>query len=543
MIFTFAHLRVSVLASACFAVCAPSAHAALTDTECFLDWAEGQAPNLLTPARTATQTVDTFHYRSYPSTGTFVGVNIGANTTQVFVFGDQLGSKVLDLGGLSTFVPLAREANCGYPTGTEPGPAAPTGTETGAAGLKRVNDDIVSGSGATTYTWTDSAGKPRTISLKKQLSTNSGNGGYALSMSYMDGTNPVTLSCDDGVDDGCWGYFVGYEHVRNLDNGEWSTIAALNNDTDKPNGRSFAVTASSQSTITSTSTSATHQFTILYPVWGTTAALANADSPTPAAKTAHRKFMVPVTTQWTFENGKDAPRIDVKIDLKDTTPGQLAFGVRGPFGVMHFANNDTAAAINNLQWGDSVSQFYTTNNSSTNLTSATGWNWTNLTAPTRPYNAMTAISGGTTYEMGLFEYKLGTDTGLAYGGWADERGLSGKNLSDYNGAPDGALNPGSWPFYSANWNIVPDGAPSTKTQLAWGSAPMYGSLATIVGMGSNVNGAFASITAVPTSKKLVYRTCLVLGKSALTTAGSATLTKQIANATAEPSCASASPLN
>lgn len=47
----------------------------------------------------------------------------------------------------------------------------------------------------------------------------------------------------------------------------------------------------------------------------------------------------------------------------------------------------------------------------------------------RAYNAMTAISGGTTYEMGLFEYKLGTDTGLAYGGWADERGLSGKNLS------------------------------------------------------------------------------------------------------------------
>ena len=85
-------LRVSVLAAACFTVCAPAAHAALTDTECFLDWAESQAPNLLTHARTVTQTLDTFHYRSYPSTGTFIGVNVGASATQVFAFGDPLGA-------------------------------------------------------------------------------------------------------------------------------------------------------------------------------------------------------------------------------------------------------------------------------------------------------------------------------------------------------------------------------------------------------------------------------------------------------------------
>lgn len=537
-------LRVTLLAAACCAVCSPAAYAASTDTECFLNWVESQAPTLATPARTVTQTIDTFHYRSYPSTGVFIGVNVGASVEQTFAFGDPLGPNVLNLGPLSAFTPVARAANCGLPAGTDPNATTiPTGTDTGAAGFKRVNDDIVSGSGATTYTWMDSAGKPRTVSLKNQLSSNSGNGGYALSMSYMDGTTPVTLSCDDGAEDGCWGYFAGYEHVRALDNGEWATLASLNGEQDALLGRKFAVTASAQSTITSTSTSATHQFTILYPVWGTTAAMASTDAPTPAATTAHRKFMIPVTTQWTFENGKDAPRIDVKLDLTGITAGQLAFGMRGPFGAMNFANNDAAATLNNLQWGDSVSQFYTTNDRATNLTSATGWNWATLTAPTRPFNVLTAISGSSTYEMGLVEYKLGTDTGLAYGGWFDERGLTGKNVSDYNSSPAGALSPNAWPFYSANWSVSPNGASSSVMKFGWGSSDLYGSTATIVGMGGNSSGAIASITGVPSNKKLIYRTCLVLAKSPLTTAGSSTLTKQIANATTEPSCSAVSPLN
>lgn len=430
-----------------------------------------------------------------------------------------------------------------------PAPApAPSGgvvtTDTGAAGLKRVTNEIVDGIQATTYTWTDSKGQLRTVSLKNQSAANTGNGGYAVKMTYTDGGTPITLSCDDAAGDGCWGYFVGHELGRTLDDGRvGQRIAWLNGEPDdSPFGRLFPVTVSSQSAITAASTSATHQFTTLYPKWGTVAPMADVDAATPAALDAHKKFMLPVTIQWTFENGKDSPRIDVKVDMAGVTAGQLAFDLRGPYGVMNFANGDAGATINNVQWGDSASQFTTLNDRAANLTKNTGWDWTDLNAPKRPYSAMTAISGVVTYEMGLFEYKLGTDIGLTYGGSYDDRGLSGNTIADYNGAgPAGALNASAWPFQSANYSVDPDGNPTTGMKFGWGSANYYGSALNSVNMGAK--GGNVPIAALPVDKKIIYRTCLVLGKTPLMAAGSSTLTKLTANAAGAPSCPAGSLLN
>lgn len=456
--------------------------------------------------------------------------------------------KVLDALKLklanTTLVAMARELLKDAAT-PAPVPAPGATTDTGAGGLKRVNNDLVNGIQATTYTWTDSKGQLRTVSLKNQSATNTGNGGYAVKMTYTDGGSPVTLDCNDQAGDGCWGYFVGHEHVRNFDGGRWwGTVAGLHGEDDSPPGRGFAVTATGQSAITAASTGATHQFTVPYPKWGTVAAMADVDESTPAAFDAHKKFMLPVTIQWTFENGKDAPRIDVKVDLAAVTAGQLAFDLRGPYGVMNFANGDAGATINNVQWGDSISQFTTLNDRATNLTMNTSWDWTDLNAPRRPYSAMTAISGGVTYEMGLLEYKLGTDPGLAYGGWFDDRGRSDNAIADYNGnGPAGALNTSAWPFQSANYSVSPGGTPTTGMKFAWGSANYYGTTVNSVGMGGNSGGRTAPIVAFPADKKIIYRTCLVLGKTSLMPAGSSTLTKLAAKAVAAPSCPAGSLLN
>jgi hypothetical protein len=463
--------------------------------------------------------------------------------------------KVLDALKLklanTTLVAMARELlkDAATPApAPAPAPAPGTGatTDTGAGGLKRVNNDLVNGIQATTYTWTDSKGQLRTVSLKNQSAANTGNGGYAVKMTYTDGGIPVTLGCDDQAGDGCWGYFVGHELGRTLDDGRSDQrIALLNGEgDDSPFGRLFPVTASSQSAITGASTSATHKFTTLYPKWGTVAPMADVTAATPAATNAHKKFMLPVTIQWTFENGKDSPRIDVKVDMAGVTAGQLAFDLRGPYGVMNFANGDAGATINNVQWGDSISKFTTLNDRATNLTMNTGWDWTDLNTPKRPYSAMTAISGGVTYEIGLFEYKLGTDPGLAYGGWFDDRGLNGNAIADYNGnGPAGALNSSAWPFQSANYSVSPNGAPTTGMKFGWGSANFYGSTFNAVSMGEHSGGRTAPIVALPADKKIIYRTCLVLGKTNLMAAGSATLTKLAAIAVAAPSCPAGSLLN
>ena len=436
-------------------------------------------------------------------------------------------------------------ADTGTSAGTGAGVLAST-TDTGANGLKRVNNDLVGGIRATTYTWTDSKGQLRSVSLKNQSAANTGNGGYAVKMTYTDGGTPVTLGCNDAAHDGCWGYFVAHEHGRNLDDGRGGqSIAWLNGEPDdSPLSRQFAVTASGQSAITAASTSATHQFTTPYPKWGTVSAMADVDAATPAAVNAHKKITLPVTIQWTFENGKDSPRIDVKVDMAGVTAGQLAFDLRGPYGVMNFANGDAGATVNNVQWGDSVSQFSTLNDRATSLTTNTAWDWIDLVAPKRPYSAMTATSGGVTYEMGLLEYKLGTDPGLAYGGWFDDRGRSGNAIADHTGAgPAGALNSSAWPFQSANYSVAPKGNPTTGMKFAWGSASYYGTTVNAVGMGGNAGGRTAAIVALPADNKIIYRTCLVLGKTPLMAAGSATLTKLTANAAGAPSCPAGNLLN
>ncbi len=80
-----------------------------TDINCVLNWAEARVPNLLTPPKGATLTVDTISYRAYAG-GVYVGVEGGSNT--VLAVGGSLGANVLTVGQLGDFLPTARAAAC-----------------------------------------------------------------------------------------------------------------------------------------------------------------------------------------------------------------------------------------------------------------------------------------------------------------------------------------------------------------------------------------------------------------------------------------------
>src|SRR3954451_11664914 len=68
---------------------------------------------------------------------------------------------------------------------------------------------IVNGFSADRYAWTDSSGRERTVSLKREGDGNPGHGGYAIQMTYrLPAGRLITVNNDLG--DG-FGYFVSHE--------------------------------------------------------------------------------------------------------------------------------------------------------------------------------------------------------------------------------------------------------------------------------------------------------------------------------------------
>lgn len=89
------------------ALSSATAPTTLSDTDCFLDWAEARIPSLLTPHQT-TQTAGTISYRGAYSSGIYLGVQ----GDSVLALGGQFGNNVTTLGTLSSFAPTARAAGC-----------------------------------------------------------------------------------------------------------------------------------------------------------------------------------------------------------------------------------------------------------------------------------------------------------------------------------------------------------------------------------------------------------------------------------------------
>ncbi|QDE87993.1 hypothetical protein BHS06_02980 [Myxococcus xanthus] len=415
--------------------------------------------------------------------------------------------------------------------------AGPEPTSEQGDGVSR-ETTTVAGIPVDRYAWTDAQGRPRTVSLKRQ--SPAGNGGYAVQMTYQVPAGAewrtVTVDGTAGGEAG-FGYFVAHELYRTFDNGTSGTIAGRHGEDDSPLGLGFPVEAS-RSEISAASTSASHSFTLRYPKWGTRAAMANVTEATASASAAHQKFMVPVTIQWVFQKGTDFPRIDTRMDLGEATAGQLSFDMRGPYGVVEFADATASATLNNVQWGDSLHHFTTGVAAAGALTTEANWTWNEPIGNTRKYHALLARhpTSGVLYELGLVELKLGQDTGLVYGGYSlnngTTRAASGRALLS------GSFSAGEWPFQSAQYSGLSAATPVTGKKFAWGSSPFYGSALSSVYFNA---GASLPINAFPASRDLVHRTCLVLGVSPYTDAAPKSLARLTAESDA-PSCATDAPL-
>jgi hypothetical protein len=412
-------------------------------------------------------------------------------------------------------------------------------TDAGVADLE-VGDGVawrheqLAGLSVDTYTWSDSTGHPRTVSLKRQGEGNPGNGGYAVHLTYEVAasggtTRTVTVTGTQGGESG-FGFFVGHELTRDFGNGDSGTIAGLHGEDDSPLGLDFAV-AASRTTLSATSTVATHTFTSTYPKWGTAAPMADVTAQTTTTLSAHQKFLLPVTLRWVFEKGTDFPRLDVQVDLSNETAGQLAFDVRGPYGTLEFADGDPDATLNNVQWGDSAFVFTTLAPAQGDLTTQAGWSWNEPIGTTRKHHALLArhSQSGVLYEIGLVEMPAAGETGLTYGTWADNRGTT--SAASGHALLSAAFDGWQWPFQSAQYSGLSPTAPSTFKKFAWGSSNLYGSANDTQWLNDTVSVPIAARPA-----RLTYRVCLVLGVSNYDDTTHESLTRAVAKS-GSPSCA------
>jgi hypothetical protein len=386
----------------------------------------------------------------------------------------------------------------------------------------------VNGLQADIWTWTDAAGHARSVALKQEGNGNSGHGGYAIQFTYFIKVkaklSQVVINAESGSDGG-FGYFVSHERYRSFADGTVDTIAShIFGVDDSPLGLDFPAATSIPSTPQGTGA---ERFTVQYGHYGTVFtdpvnAQTGGDSiPLPAGKKNYAFYPLPATTTWVFQDGQDYPRIDISVDISavvlpgTTTPTAdlVSFDMRGPYGVMVF-DNGIDGIVNAVLWGDQAYRFFLTQ---TPVVRNSTWDWSGANTGAR-YQALTA-SG---FEMGLFEPAKVAASGTV-DGYSAERGYTSTSFAQAGGVSYSSCSSGQqqilpsdgeWPYQSVQYSL-PCGAnqfntPTTGKKIAWGSTAYFGTSLTSVYDGQT---SFP-FSGFPSSLKLTYSTCLVVGKPA-----------------------------
>ena len=336
---------------------------------------------------------------------------------------------------------------------------------------------LVNGLVVDRYTWRDSKGRPRSISLVRYGQTLNGQprGGYANQITYQvrnaatGAWRTVSLNPPPSRGDAGFGYFVSHEWYRYFDapvcadGTNHCTIASLHGQDDSPLGLSLP---GSGSTTLLSATSAIHTFKATYPHWGTVDPIPNMTSvATPSDPARHRRYDLPVTIHWQVTKGRDYPLWSVTYDLRSIPADVVSVDLRGPYGWLTFDPGNRP--LTSVQWADQY-RFTTTAGS---VSTMSGWTWNKLNTGAR-YNLLVAGA----YEFGLVE-AVPYSRSVSGSSYAATRGQTSANGA---GCPDsGWRMPCDWEWTYQSVQYENFGTTPTRAKkLAWGTAPYVGTSAT-----------------------------------------------------------------
>ena len=360
-----------------------------------------------------------------------------------------------------------------------PALAAPLAAPALAVGenIRRETGEITVNAVATTvvrYTWRDSAGDPRSVSL---VPASGSTMGYAVQMTHtvVDGAKRTAYleAMPDG--DGGFGYFVSHELFRDFGVAvdpceQMTTIACLHGEDDSPLGRYLPSTGSANST---GNAQATQEFRLNYPRWGTVAAIPQPDGVVVSTNLAdHQKFQLPVVVRWHFVAGQDYPLWSVQYDLS-AAGDRIATDLRGPYGAMRF-NEGVGPDVTALRWGDKYK--FAADAGAGDFGAAAlaagglSWTWNTANAGRR-YNVL----GSGSYELGLVDVIPFSASRLG-DGYASARGKTKAQAGGCAYSLQSMPCDYEWAYQSFQY----DYGPPARPKLAWGTSPFLGSSTTTV---------------------------------------------------------------
>ena len=353
------------------------------------------------------------------------------------------------------------------------------------------------------YSWTDSAGLPRSALLARNTSSG---GGVLDRYVYKLASNAVRTVNSTASGAGGFGYVVSHlPYVSDCgaqpDTQFCESIRQIGNDS--PLGLGFTGTYNVKF---AGRHHAIHEFKTTYPRF----------TGPHAAVPKFIRYDVPVAIQWLFVNGRDHPLWSVTWDWSAVPASlplaqQIEGDSRGPYGEMDFDGiANSGNVIGGVAWAVNEKRFTTT---AAQFTLNSAWTWSTTGDAAIPFNMLWIQSANA--QMGMVQTSLLATHDAGNGGYSNGGGFQGATsatVASGNGCTDA---PGyklfcvwDWPFQSiennfyGGVNVLPN-LTTNGRRLAWGAK--LGA----IGRASYSNYVNATVTQAQAKS---YSTFIVLGE-------------------------------
>ncbi len=350
------------------------------------------------------------------------------------------------------------------------------------ATLQVEHDVSVDSMNSDRFTWRDSANAPRVAVLAHntgQVGPSGTRGGELREFRYQVGGNARTVRSMSNSFGG-FGYVVSHPGSENFctGGGDSSSLGHLvtGSFTRVFEGRHHAL----------------FRYTQNYPRYCTVDAPAT-------------QFNLPVTIEWLFATGHDAPLWSVTYEIPPAATNRLRDDARGPYGEMMIDGADTAATrsqIAGVGWGD----YYKFTTTTAPVTFASEWTWNQ--ANTIPYVKLWTTTVDATMGSVATRPITQQDAG-GYWGLADWNKTSATAntgcVGQYNMPCDY-----NWPYQSVNYELY--GGATQNARLAWGTNFGFLGQSQYKINGSNEYGGPFPDAYAPGVPKKSYSTHIVFGR-------------------------------
>jgi hypothetical protein len=334
----------------------------------------------------------------------------------------------------------------------QPDPIFASGFEGGAQtpAIAYERDVTVDGMLAERWTWRDSGGQPRAMTLahNDQLGPGGTRGGELRRFGYETPEGTRTVSASNGAFGG-FGYVVS--HLED------PTPAVILGQDDSPLGHFFA---GAWTRVFEGRHHALLRFQQDYPRYYCTYDAGNQCIPGTAVT-----VQMPVTIEWMAATGRDHPLWTVTYDLSGAPADRVSADSRSPYGDLAFDGSPGAPdVVQAVGWGDRY-RFVSTSAGPVTLNSPWTWNVPNTIPHTYLWTASVDAEMGIVLTQDHVQQDAGGYWG--YGRWNTTSAAGNACLPpDGNHVMPCDFN---WPFQTINYSFTGANTPTSSKRMAWGT--------------------------------------------------------------------------